>query len=110
MVVFGNPRQKKSVRGGRHALLSKQLALAFIHPQGRSSTTSRASTSFSPSPNITSSHTMTDAGPSDRLTPQFSSAELDRINAELDGKSPQEVLRWAIDHVQGLFQTTAFGL
>jgi phosphoadenosine phosphosulfate reductase len=43
-------------------------------------------------------------------TPQFSPEDLKRINAELSGKSPQEILKWAIDNVQGLYQTTAFGL
>jgi phosphoadenosine phosphosulfate reductase len=28
----------------------------------------------------------------------------------LDGKTPQEILVWAIDHLDGLYQTTAFGL
>ncbi|KAL7420098.1 3'-phosphoadenylsulfate reductase [Cryptotrichosporon argae] len=46
----------------------------------------------------------------DVLTPQYSSAQIDAINAELDGKTPQDVLRWAVDNVEGLFQTTAFGL
>jgi phosphoadenosine phosphosulfate reductase len=44
------------------------------------------------------------------LKPQFSPDELQLINTELDGKSPQDILRWAVDHVEGLFQTTAFGL
>jgi hypothetical protein len=43
-------------------------------------------------------------------TPQFSPEDLKRINAELSGKSPQDILKWAIDNVQGLYQTTAFGL
>jgi len=41
---------------------------------------------------------------------QFTPEQLERINAELADKSPQEILTWAIDNVQGLFQTTAFGL
>ena len=45
-----------------------------------------------------------------KLTPQFSPEDLKRINAELSGKSPQDILKWAIDNVQGLYQTTAFGL
>lgn len=44
------------------------------------------------------------------LTPQFSSAELEEINKKLEGKTPQEILTWAIDNVKGLYQTTAFGL
>lgn len=53
---------------------------------------------------------MSQAGPSDDLRPQFTSEELQKINAELDGKSPQDILRWAVDNVRGLYQTTAFGL
>lgn len=53
---------------------------------------------------------MTDAGPSDRLIPQFDQVQLDDINAKLENSSPQDILRWAIDNVQGLYQTTAFGL
>lgn len=45
-----------------------------------------------------------------KLTPQFSPEDLKRINAELSGKSPQDILKWAIDNVQGLYQATAFGL
>lgn len=45
-----------------------------------------------------------------KTTPQFSPEDLKRINAELSGKSPQDILKWAIDNVQGLYQTTAFGL
>lgn len=47
---------------------------------------------------------------SDVLTPQYSPEQLAEINKQLDGKSPQEVLTWAIDNIDGLFQTTAFGL
>ncbi|EJT45817.1 hypothetical protein A1Q1_05730 [Trichosporon asahii var. asahii CBS 2479] len=47
---------------------------------------------------------------SDVLTPQYSPEQLEQINKELDGKSPQEVLAWAIDNIDGLYQTTAFGL
>lgn len=46
----------------------------------------------------------------DVLTPQFSNEQLADVNKQLDGKSPQEVLAWAIDNIDGLFQTTAFGL
>jgi phosphoadenosine phosphosulfate reductase len=45
-----------------------------------------------------------------KTTPQFSPEDLQRINAELSGKSPQDILKWAIDNVQGLYQTPAFGL
>lgn len=44
------------------------------------------------------------------LTPQYSAEQLVDINKQLDGKPPQEVLAWAIDNIEGLFQTTAFGL
>ncbi|KAF9782752.1 phosphoadenylyl-sulfate reductase [Thelephora terrestris] len=51
-------------------------------------------------------------------TPQFqkpialpvSPEELERINEHLSGLAPEEILRWAVDHLPGLFQTTAFGL
>ncbi|WOO85539.1 Phosphoadenosine phosphosulfate reductase [Vanrija pseudolonga] len=46
----------------------------------------------------------------DRLTPQYTAAQIDEFNKQLDGKTPQEVLTWAIDNVDGLYQTTAFGL
>ena len=35
---------------------------------------------------------------------------LDRINAYLRDLTPEEILRWAVDHLPGLYQTTAFGL
>jgi phosphoadenosine phosphosulfate reductase len=43
-------------------------------------------------------------------SPQFSPEEIDQINRDLAGKTPQEILVWAIDSVEGLYQTTAFGL
>lgn len=46
----------------------------------------------------------------DTLTPQYTQAQLDEFNAELENKSPQDVLKWAIDNIDGLYQTTAFGL
>ena len=42
--------------------------------------------------------------------PQYNEEQLAEINAKLDGKSPQEILTWAIDNLDGLYQTTAFGL
>jgi len=36
--------------------------------------------------------------------------ELNRINAYLATLSPQDILRWAIEHLPNLYQTTAFGL
>lgn len=47
---------------------------------------------------------------SDVLTPQFTPEQIEEINRSLDGKTPQEILTWAIDNVEGLYQTTAFGL
>ncbi|BEJ14687.1 hypothetical protein CspHIS471_0404540 [Cutaneotrichosporon sp. HIS471] len=46
----------------------------------------------------------------DNLTPQYSPEEIDEANKQLEGKTPQEVLVWAIDNIDGLYQTTAFGL
>lgn len=46
----------------------------------------------------------------DVLQTQYSTEEIAMFNKELDGKTPQEILVWAIDHLDGLFQTTAFGL
>lgn len=52
------------------------------------------------------------AEPSTSQDPLFTEQELLDINAKLAGKSPQEILEWAIDTIpQGqLWQTTAFGL
>jgi len=36
--------------------------------------------------------------------------ELERIDAHLRTLAPQEILRWALDRLPGLYQTTAFGL
>lgn len=36
--------------------------------------------------------------------------ELNRINDYLRPLVPEEILQWAVDHIAGLFQTTAFGL
>jgi len=46
----------------------------------------------------------------DVLQTQYNIEEIAQFNKELDGKTPQEILVWAIDHLDGLFQTTAFGL
>ena len=35
---------------------------------------------------------------------------LEKINEYLSELTPEDVLRWAVDHIPGLFQTTAFGL
>lgn len=46
----------------------------------------------------------------DVLVPQYTPEQINELNQQLEGKEPQEILKWAIDNVQGLFQTTAFGL
>ena len=46
----------------------------------------------------------------DILKTQYSPEEINQFNKELENKTPQEILVWAIDHLDGLFQTTAFGL
>ncbi|KAL1939941.1 hypothetical protein VTO73DRAFT_9276 [Trametes versicolor] len=40
----------------------------------------------------------------------LSQEDIDRINAYLRDLTPEQILSWAIEHVPGLFQTTAFGL
>ncbi|BGP22508.1 phosphoadenylyl-sulfate reductase Thioredoxin [Rhodotorula toruloides] len=40
----------------------------------------------------------------------FDATRLDEINASLAHATPQAILAYAIDHIPGLFQTTAFGL
>ena len=40
----------------------------------------------------------------------LSQEELTRINEYLNPLTPEDILRWGIDHIEGLFQTTAFGL
>ena len=40
----------------------------------------------------------------------FSKSHLDYINAQLQTKTPQEILQWAVLTIPNLFQTTAFGL
>ncbi|KAI0660733.1 phosphoadenylyl-sulfate reductase [Cubamyces menziesii] len=55
---------------------------------------------------------------SDASTPTFdkplklplSQEELDRINAYLRDLTPEQILTWAVEHIPGLYQTTAFGL
>ena len=44
------------------------------------------------------------------LESPLSAEELDKINAYLATLSPQEILRWALEHLPNLYQTTAFGL
>lgn len=40
----------------------------------------------------------------------FDPATLAEVNASLASATPQEILLWAVDHLPGLYQTTAFGL
>ena len=40
----------------------------------------------------------------------LSKEELDRVNAYLRDLTPEDILQWAVDHLPGLYQTTAFGL
>ncbi|POY72933.1 putative Phosphoadenylyl-sulfate reductase (thioredoxin) [Rhodotorula taiwanensis] len=40
----------------------------------------------------------------------FDRSQLADVNAQLADATPQGILAWAIDHVPGLYQTTAFGL
>ena len=37
-------------------------------------------------------------------------ADLPQVNAHLENASPVEILKWSIDHLANLYQTTAFGL
>lgn len=46
----------------------------------------------------------------DVLQPQYTPEQILAFNKELESKTPQEILVWAIDHLEGLYQTTAFGL
>lgn len=58
------------------------------------------------------------AGESGSTAPAFSKPlslplskdELDRINAYLRELTPEDILKWAVEHLPGLYQTTAFGL
>ncbi|KLO16310.1 phosphoadenylyl-sulfate reductase [Schizopora paradoxa] len=44
------------------------------------------------------------------LQSPLSAEDLNKINAYLETLSPQEILRWALEHLPNLYQTTAFGL
>jgi phosphoadenosine phosphosulfate reductase len=50
------------------------------------------------------------AGASDVLQTQYTPEQISVFNKQLESKSPQEILVWAIDNLEGLYQTTAFGL
>jgi len=56
------------------------------------------------SPHASSSHS------NETLTPQYTLSQIAAFNKQLEGGEPQDILRWAIDHLDGLYQTTAFGL
>jgi phosphoadenosine phosphosulfate reductase len=49
-------------------------------------------------------------GQGDVLQPQYTPEQILAFNKELESKTPQEILAWAIDNLDGLYQTTAFGL
>jgi phosphoadenosine phosphosulfate reductase len=40
----------------------------------------------------------------------LSAKDLEQINEYLTNLTPEDILRWAVDHIPALFQTTAFGL
>ncbi|KDQ64163.1 hypothetical protein JAAARDRAFT_166161 [Jaapia argillacea MUCL 33604] len=40
----------------------------------------------------------------------ISQADLDAINAYLSPLTPEDILKWAVEYLPGLYQTTAFGL
>lgn len=42
--------------------------------------------------------------------PLFTAKQLEHINAHLNKMEPQEILKWALVTIPGLYQTTAFGL
>ncbi len=48
--------------------------------------------------------------PSTPLTLPISNDTLDAINKQLVENTPEEILEWAVEHLPGLHQTTAFGL
>lgn len=44
------------------------------------------------------------------LKTQYTPEQIQAFNKQLEDKTPQEILVWAIDNLDGLYQTTAFGL
>lgn len=48
--------------------------------------------------------------PSEPLKLPLSREDLDAINEHLKLLEPEDILRWAIERIPGLYQTTAFGL
>lgn len=53
---------------------------------------------------------MTTLALSEPLKLPLSGEDLDIINAHLKTLTPEEILRWAIENIPDLYQTTAFGL
>ena len=47
---------------------------------------------------------------SEPLVLPLSQEDLEAINADLKLLTPEEILRWAVEHIPDLYQTTAFGL
>ncbi|GAA5993351.1 hypothetical protein JCM11641_000859 [Rhodosporidiobolus odoratus] len=59
----------------------------------------------------TSSHSAPTAAHTDAAVPApFDPSQLDAVNEQLADASPKQILEWAIDHLPGLFQTTAMGI
>jgi hypothetical protein len=67
------------------------------------------SISFGPS-NTGFQSAMTPSALSEPLELPLSQGDLDAINAHLKLLTPEEILRWAVERIPGLYQTTAFGL
>ncbi|KAG9015564.1 hypothetical protein FRB94_000169 [Tulasnella sp. JGI-2019a] len=44
------------------------------------------------------------------LQTPLSTEQLNEINAQLEHSTPQQILKWALDNLPSLYQTTAFGL
>ena len=53
---------------------------------------------------------MTTLGSEEPISLPISPEQLEKINEYLSKLAPEDILRWAVDHLPGLFQTTAFGL
>lgn len=53
---------------------------------------------------------MTPPGFEKPISLPISPEQLEKINKHLSELTPEDILRWAVDHLPGLFQTTAFGL
>lgn len=69
------------------------------------------SISFGPSNTVFhSAMTPSASALSKQLELPLSQEDLDAINAHLKLLTPEEILRWAVERIPGLYQTTAFGL